>query len=135
MHLYLDPHSRFETNPILFADCEGFKGGESSVAANTAENSSDQRPTAAASDKDRNMLRELGVKGKKRILKWAQRNAQGSEETSKRTFAIKEMYPQVFYAFSDVIVFVLTQPKYVRNRSYRKTYRTVAHTCTGRWKL
>lgn len=81
------------------------------------------------------MLRELGVRGKKRILKWAQRNAQGSEETGKRTFAIKEMYPQVFYAFSDVIVFVLTQPKYVGNSSYRKPRHTVAHTRTGRWKL
>ena len=114
VHLYLDPSSRTDTNPILFADCEGFKGGESSVALNTSETSSDKKPTAAAMTKDTSILKDLSTRGKKRILKWAQRNAQGSEETSKRTFAVKEMYPQVFYAFSDVVVFVLTQPRYER---------------------
>ena len=28
-------------------------------------------------------------------------------------FAVKQMYPQIFYAFSDVVVFVLDKPKYV----------------------
>lgn len=81
------------------------------MAAKTAANLSDQRPTAANPAKYRSTLQELGARGKRRILKWAQRSAVDSEETGKRTFAVKQMYPQVFYAFSDVVVFVLTQPK------------------------
>lgn len=111
VHLYLDPHTRHDPRPVLFADCEGFKGGENTVAANNLQSPTDQPPTGAIFARDGNMLKHWGARSKKRILKWAQRNTPGSEEMSKRTFAVKQMYPQVFYAFSDVVVFVLTQPK------------------------
>ena len=49
--------------------------------------------------------------GTKRLLKWASHDSQKYEQTSKRGFAVSEMYPRIFYAFSDVIVFVLDNPK------------------------
>lgn len=101
----------FDSHPVMFADSEGFKGGESSVAANTLQSSSEKPPIGARLDMDGLMRKKWGARSKKRTMKWAQRDAIGSEETSKRTFAVKRMYPQVFYAFSDVVVFVLTQPK------------------------
>jgi hypothetical protein len=45
------------------------------------------------------------------VLKWANRNSPDYEKTSKRGFAVSEMYPRIFYAFSDVVVYVLNNPK------------------------
>jgi hypothetical protein len=54
----------------------------------------------------------LLARGTKRALKWARRDHPDYENTSKRGYAVQQMYPRIFYAFSDVIVFVLTNARY-----------------------
>lgn len=52
---------------------------------------------------------KLGRKRNKvsRKISWAL----GDKEKSKREFAVTELYPKVLYTFSDVVVFVLRNPK------------------------
>ena len=42
-----------------------------------------------------------------RKISWAM----GDKEKSKREYAVTEFYPKVLYPFSDVVVFVLRNPK------------------------
>ena len=105
VHLYVDPATCASQRPILYADCEGFDGGEREpVAANIIGK--------LVPEKSRYLtpLQRL-ARGTKRALKWADRNQPGNKEKGKRGYAISEMYPRIFYAFSDIVVFVLHQPK------------------------
>jgi len=111
VHLYMDPESKFSERPILYADCEGLEGGERNpVAANAIVGSSAPEDPASHAPRGSNRLRSL-AKGIKRSIKWAARDSESYEQTSKRGFAVAEMYPRIFYAFSDVIVFVLNNAK------------------------
>ncbi|KAI1101208.1 hypothetical protein F4804DRAFT_17888 [Jackrogersella minutella] len=106
VHLYLDPKTCSDEQPILFADCEGFEGGERDPVAQTVHASGSQGMGARA----RGPISRI-VRATKRALRWASRNTANFERTSKRQFAVAEMYPRIFHAFSDVIVFVLNNPK------------------------
>jgi hypothetical protein len=116
VHLYIDPQSCFTASPILYADCEGFEGGEAPPIASTATSSYHSDRTGEHSQETTaggmlsNPFHGL-ARGTKRALKWANRNSPDYEKTSKRGFAISEMYPRIFYAFSDVVVYVLNNPK------------------------
>lgn len=116
VHLYADPKTCSSTRPILYADCEGFEGGTRDPVASDAVTKEPKRPkqdvsqSQATAGASKNAMRSL-ARGTKRALKWAQRNNPDYEKTSKRSYAVSEMYPRIFYAFSDVIVFVLTNPK------------------------
>ncbi|KAF2969406.1 hypothetical protein GQX73_g4164 [Xylaria multiplex] len=118
VHLYADPESFSATQPILFADCEGFEGGErnpvaSGGAVRGSQSLSIRRKAVpgASSTPLSNHFRRLIPAGTRRALAWARRDAPDREKTSKRQYAVSEMYPRIFYAFSDVIVFVLNNPK------------------------
>ncbi|KAK6220922.1 hypothetical protein LQW54_001842 [Pestalotiopsis sp. IQ-011] len=107
VHLYIDRKTRKSERPILFADCEGFEGGERNpVAKEAVSDRQESRPVAAASN---NPIARL-TRATKRGLRWASRNAPDYEKTGKRQYAVAEMYPRIFHAFSDVIVFVLNNP-------------------------
>ncbi|KAI8948038.1 hypothetical protein F4801DRAFT_474669 [Xylaria longipes] len=119
VHLYADPESFSTTQPILFADCEGFEGGERSPVASGggavrgSQSLSVRRKAVPglSSTPLGNHFRRLIPRGTRRVLAWARRDAPDHEKTSKRQYAVAEMYPRIFYAFSDVIVFVLNNPK------------------------
>ncbi|ETS74669.1 hypothetical protein PFICI_13153 [Pestalotiopsis fici W106-1] len=105
VHLYIDPKTQKSDRPILLADCEGFEGGERDPIA--------QAVTVGrhhASAKGRRSLSRV-ARASKINLKWASRKTPDHERTSKRQYAVTEMYPRIFHAFSDVIVFVLNNPK------------------------
>ncbi|TGJ87061.1 hypothetical protein E0Z10_g1710 [Xylaria hypoxylon] len=116
VHLYADPGSFSATQPILFADCEGFEGGERNPVASgggSVRGSQSQpirRKAIPVAGSTHNPFRRF-MPGTRRALAWARRDAPDRERTSKRQYAVAEMYPRIFYAFSDVIVFVLNNPK------------------------
>lgn len=94
VHLYADPQTISTKTPILFADCEGLEGGESV-------------PKAEAS-RMRDIASELKRRHRaSRKLSWAMND----KEKSKREYAVTELYPRILYTFSDVVVFVLRNPK------------------------
>lgn len=100
VHLYLDPDSSESQAPLLFADCEGFEGAEHDLVgaklkrklASSQNNSSNGRlkPTS------------------ERELIWAD-----TPKKQSRDLAVAHLYPRLLYTFSDVIVFVLKNPRYV----------------------
>jgi hypothetical protein len=110
VHLYADPGTYYTPYPILYADCEGMDGGEKTPigAQNTWGNepgsSKPTFPTPSPVQSRQAEPRKLQkpAKRSKRVLKWA-----NSPEKRKREFAVKNLYPRILYAFSDIIVFVL----------------------------
>jgi len=117
VHLYADPRTLETNRPILYADCEGFEGGERDpIALKQTTGLSNQilvrrgkmQPTSTNSS---NAFQKL-ARGTKRALKWARRDSPDHDKTSKRGYAVAQMYPRILYAFSDVVVYVLTNPRY-----------------------
>jgi hypothetical protein len=87
VHLYADPGTYYTRKPMLFADCEGIAGGESI-------------PLGLSSHKDRKIKRRL-----QKQLKWAT----GSKRS--REYTVATLFPKILYTFSDVVVFILQEPK------------------------
>lgn len=85
---------------------EGFDGGERSPVAITATSPESNTLVPGGGT----MSRKLS-QGTKSLLKWASHGGTAYEQTSKRGYAVSELYPRIFYAFSDVIMFVLDSPK------------------------
>lgn len=122
VHLYSDPRSYTTEYPMLYADCEGLEGGENIPMAaqyrNTASTPAKERgkESHAPKGKDHPAPKEhrrrkrvtKGLHCTQRDIKWA-----NSPDTLKRQYAVTELYPRLLYTFSDVIVFVLRNPKYV----------------------
>ncbi|KAF8848057.1 hypothetical protein BDZ45DRAFT_733176 [Acephala macrosclerotiorum] len=116
VHLYADPKTFVEQYPMLYADCEGLDGGERipvgaqhqevGLAAPFLETAPRRRSSSlsVSSYSLPNKLRKVHKYGKaaKRELRWAT-----DPESCKREFAVRQLYPRLLYAFSDVVVFVL----------------------------
>jgi energy-coupling factor transporter ATP-binding protein EcfA2 len=102
VHLYLDPRTAHSASPILFADCEGLEGGE--------------REPAGAKYKKKRKQEEYSKGHRTRIataineqeITWAD-----SPRTRTREFAVTNLYPRLLYTFSDVIIFVLKNPRFM----------------------
>lgn len=101
VHLYLDPHTSDSDHPILYADCEGLEGGEREPVAAKAVR---KRATKTVSGIPYRSLQPVS----ERDLIWADKSWRRTRE-----FAVRELYPRLLYTFSDVIVFVLKNPKQV----------------------
>lgn len=113
VHLYADPATYMGTLPMLYADCEGLEGGENIPIANrhreTANKSHGREPTDSPSHDGRGVKKRLkALRASRRDIAWAT-----APETQKRQYAVTELYPRLLYTFSDVIVFVLQNPKSV----------------------
>ncbi len=115
VHLYLSPATSSEDHVTLYADCEGFEGAERRPTAVTAA-SGVMSPAKKATPARSNRLHRI-KQGTKHALKWASREHENFEEVSKRGYTVAEMYPRIFYAFSDVIVWVLETPRSVLSRN------------------
>ena len=113
VHLYADPNTISTDTPLLFADCEGLEGGESppkteayKMQDRAAENCFLQgNPSSSGPWKHGKLIKKSNKISRK--ISWAI----GDKEKSKREYAVTELYPKVLYAFSDVVVFVLRNPK------------------------
>jgi energy-coupling factor transporter ATP-binding protein EcfA2 len=106
VHLYSDPGTWDQSRPVLYADCEGLEGGEIdplAVKYRTAERNIGAHAVKKAT------LKKIHKVARSTRLDWAT-----SPEKRRRQFAVTELYPRILYTFSDVIVFVLRNSKYVR---------------------
>ncbi len=113
VHLYADPHTISTDTPLLYADCEGLEGGESPPKTDQYK-MQDRDPesgfTRGSLSSPSPRTREKIVKKSNKVsrkISWAM----GDKEKSKREYAVTELYPKVLYTFSDVVVFVLRNPK------------------------
>lgn len=100
VHLYMDPRTADSQGPLLYADCEGLEGGE-------------REPLGAKFRKKRQKdvdPKEKALKSSRIISERELRWANGPLERS-REFAVTNLYPRLLYTFSDVIVFVLRNPR------------------------
>ncbi|KAI0392820.1 hypothetical protein F5Y17DRAFT_337492 [Xylariaceae sp. FL0594] len=127
VHLYADPATLYATSPLLYVDCEGLSGGEGtpkqlrrpgqthSPAQAQAQQDHDQgqgqgqgqgkvQEDSAAST--RSSGRHPRRYSAPRRIQWAE-----TPQTQKREFAVGQLYPRILYTFSDVVVFVLRNPR------------------------
>jgi hypothetical protein len=96
VHLYADPETLQSQFPVLYADCEGLDGGEEEPLSSQSRNQPD--PEAPK--------KSVFGGAKKRLIEWAK-----DDVTSGRAYAVEHLYPRLLYTFSDVVVFVLRNPK------------------------
>ena len=100
VHLYLDPESSDTQEPLLFADCEGLGGGERDPVGAKL-----RRKFVSSQRNESGGRRKLSSE---RELAWADTAMKQTRE-----FAVANLYPRLLYTFSDVIVFVVKNPRYV----------------------
>lgn len=132
VHLYADPVSHYTKVPIMYADCEGLDGGEAtprglraktksgdlnpmpditatlreiSLPSRTPRPSSYKQSSPATTEKTSRKIRK-SRHGTQRDIAWAV-----TPETKKREYAVTHLYPRLLYTFSDVVVFVLRNPR------------------------
>lgn len=113
VHLYADPHTILTDTPLLYADCEGLEGGESPPRTEVYKRQDRAseggrplgNPAGSGPRKRENIIKKSNKVSRK--ISWAM----GDKEKSKREYAVTELYPKVLYTFSDVVVFVLRNPK------------------------
>lgn len=102
VHLYLDPDSAMAAGsqaPLLFADCEGLEGGERDPIGAKLKKKLER---ASGTGHRKQRLRHTS----ERELTWA-----NTDKKRSRDFAVAHLYPRLLYTFSDVIVFVLKNPR------------------------
>lgn len=114
IHLYADPDSQYTQFPRLYADCEGLRGGESIPMANRLMEPDrlisevKQKVRTHSDDGYQQKMREKARGAKRRKLGFAD-----TEEKCKREFTVREVYPRLLYTFSHVVVFVLSNERWV----------------------
>jgi energy-coupling factor transporter ATP-binding protein EcfA2 len=116
VHLYLDPRTADGSSPLLFADCEGLEGGEREPvgALFKKKRRSDKKPEGSMGGRISRAMKIIS----ERELTWAENPSMRTRE-----FAVTNLYPRLLYTFSDVIVFVLKNPRFVLERtSYASKY-------------
>lgn len=103
VHLYADPATFSHWEPILYADCEGLDAGEETPVG------------AEAKRTPRQDAKRLVKKVTHRFSSTRVRPIEWANTDSKRTrqFAVTELYPRLMYTFSDVVVFVLRNARYI----------------------
>jgi len=104
VHLYSDPSTYFQDNPLLYADCEGLDGGEREPVKSRLRKAKFQPPDENGTNDDCNGCARYNSV---RELVWAD-----SAERRSRQFAVANLYPRLLFTFSDTIVFVLKNPRY-----------------------
>lgn len=129
VHIYADPSSASSTTPLLFVDCEGLNGGEAmpkQLRHHQSSHMQDPRPatghhpaapppyyepptTTSSGQADHGTTRDRvrpRHSSNKRPIAWAK-----TPQTRKREYAVSQLYPRVLYTFSDVVIFVLRNPR------------------------
>lgn len=112
VHLYSDPETFLTDHPMLYADCEGLEGGEREPIASKAKHKdkSNVEDGNSSSRRTGSFQKKLRKKhhSSQREIRWA-----NTPERRTREFAVTNLYPRLLYTFSDVVVFVLKNPRSV----------------------
>ena len=109
VHLYSDPQTSMSNNPILYADCEGLEGGEREPLGVRLKKKDKASNFGRIGSFEKKVQKAQHTS--EREITWANTNAKRSRE-----FAVTHLYPRLLYTFSDVIVFVLRNPRSVTSR-------------------
>ena len=104
VHLYPDPQTFESDMPILYADCEGLEGGEREPIATRFKRKEKKSKIGRVDSFEKKMAKNPHTS--EREITWADTNAKRSRE-----FAVTHLYPRLLYTFSDVVVFVLKNPR------------------------
>lgn len=104
VHLYYDPKTINSQEPVLYIDSEGLGGGERQPLGALLRS---KRLREGASNPSGNQQQDSSVKVlSEREILWADdASARGRE------YAVTNLYPRMLYTFSEVIVFVLRNPR------------------------
>ncbi|KAI4204204.1 MAG: hypothetical protein LQ350_001395 [Teloschistes chrysophthalmus] len=109
VHLYPDPLTFESDTPILYADCEGLEGGEREpLATRFRKKGAKISKVGRVGSFEKRMQRIPNTS--ERSLTWADTN-----EKRGREFAVTNLYPRLLYTFSDVVVFVLKNPRVIES--------------------
>lgn len=127
VHLYLDPESSMSRSqtPLLFADCEGLGGGgRDPMGARTRK----QMKERAEADRS-----AAGIRRKHRMKPVSERQLLWADTDKKqmREYAVANLYPRLLYTFSDVVVFVLKNPRYMKHTQVAVPADQYARTIEG----
>ena len=112
VHLYCDPESADGEHSVLYADCEGLDGGEREPIGAISRNrkcTSEMEHKKKRSTSFAKQVRQEQNKSERAIL-WAT-----TETTCSREYQVRNLYPRLLYTFSDVIVFVMRNPRVIEN--------------------
>ena len=104
VHLYSDPQTSKSNNPILYADCEGLEGGEREPLGARRRRRDKPSKIGRIGSFEKNVQKIYHTS--EREITWTDSNARRSRE-----FAVTHLYPRLLYTFSDVVVFVLKNPR------------------------
>ena len=104
VHLYVDPQTVDSDKPILYADCEGLEGGEREPLGAWRKTKDKGSKLGRMGPFERN-IRRINHTSEREIT-WADTSVKRSRE-----FAVTHLYPRLLYTFSDVVVFVLRNPR------------------------
>lgn len=97
VHLFIDPLTAPKDKPLVYADCEGLEGGEVPPRASKFKETGQNQAQ-----------RWLQIfRSSPRELLYAAQNS----EAQNREWAVHKLYPRLLYTFSDVVVFVLQNPR------------------------
>jgi hypothetical protein len=124
VHLYADPVRFDKRTPLLYADCEGLEGGE-----NLPVGAPENRTTLLNTESTIARL----TPGRLRRLVWA------DAEKKKRTrgFFVRQMYPRILYALSDVVVFVVpdanSKYEFRKHQAARSVYANLRQDFRGHY--
>ena len=110
VHLYSDPETSKSNNPILYADCEGLEGGEREPLGARLKRKEKPSKVGRIGSFEKKVQKVHHTS--EREITWADTNAKRSRE-----FAVTHLYPRLLYTFSDVVVFVLRNPRSVNSTS------------------
>ena len=105
VHLYSDPQTVNSDNPILYADCEGLEAGEREPLG-AWRVSKDKASRLGRIGSFRRNKRNINFASEREIT-WADSKVKRSRE-----YAVTHLYPRLLYTFSDIVVFVLKNPRY-----------------------
>ncbi|KAL9041478.1 MAG: hypothetical protein Q9214_004097 [Letrouitia sp. 1 TL-2023] len=105
VHLFIDPLTASKDKPLMYADCEGLEGGEVPPRASKFKGTGQSQTQ-----------RWLQVfRSSPRELLYAAHNS----EAQNREWAVHKLYPRLLYTFSDVVVFVLQNPRVFESKALR----------------
>ncbi|KAI0169236.1 hypothetical protein GGR52DRAFT_581416 [Hypoxylon sp. FL1284] len=108
VHLYAEPSTISTSTPLLLIDSEGLNGGEAepkALRSISRDVTASPAPESSPSRVDMKKLLQFRHSSR-RYISWA-----SSPQTQKRGYTVSQLYPRILYAFSDVVVFVLRNPR------------------------
>ena len=119
VHLYADflPEEEFPDRPIFYADCEGFDGGAVAPAGSFAH-IRNRGEYGRKENRARSYLSELlrYLIGQARTRTFGLSSLVNEGKLPTRDTMIKKLFPRLLYNFSDVVIFVVKEPRTLGER-------------------